>query len=90
MGLHERRLPESVPRPPRSAPFLRKQAALDEILSRYLFSSSSSIQAVYVRLSTGVYFTSTTLQVRMTENLSLLVVQSSACSPTEAPLRSSL
>ena len=30
------------------------------------------------------------LQVGMTENLSLLVVQSSACSPTKAPLRSSL
>ena len=53
--------PESLPGPLRSAPSLRKQAALDGIFSRYiLFFSSTSIPTVCMSLSTGVYFTSTT------------------------------
>ena len=67
------RLPESGPGPLRSAPSLRKQAALDGIGSRniyfeYIFSSSSLIiQTIYMGFSTGVYFSSTKI---------------SACSPT--------
>ena len=51
------RLPESGPGPLRSAPSLRKQAALDGIGSRniYIFSSSSLIiQTIYMGFSTGV------------------------------------
>ena len=45
-----------------------------EFLSRLCFSSSS-IQTVYLGLSTGVYFSCTTTQLGMTGDLSLLLVQ---------------
>ena len=82
-------LPESVPGPLRSAPSVRKQAALDGIFSRFFIFSSSSIQTVYMG-SAPASTLQVLLQVGMTGNLRLLVVQSSACSPTKAPLRSSL
>ena len=59
VGLLWPRLPESVPGPLRSAPSLRKQAALDGICRDFFFSSSS-ILTVYMGLSTGVHFTSNT------------------------------
>ena len=48
-----------MPGPLRSAPSLRKQAALDWILSRYILFFQHE-HTVYMSLSTGVYFTSTT------------------------------
>ena len=71
---------ESLPGPLRSAPSLRKQAALDGAI--YFVFSSTSIPTVYMSLSTGVYFTSTTAGRNDWVSFSPGSIKSSACSPT--------